>query len=203
MAVSEVALVAHFATMSPDGKRFAFLGIPQEPPGSGFGIYVAGFHDKESRKIVDVGLPRQRTYMDVTTNTMLDWAADSENLLFSNEQTVSLVNAQTGTVRKLADGGGAQGSPSSDWISYITVKLQAGLLNLKTGETKLIDHGHEVLREMEWSPDGKYLLIFEGEGSHVPYGCLWVYRVSDGAFVPIPYYGTAGPAPHWIRLGKL
>ncbi len=53
---------------------------------------------------------------------------------------------------------------------------------------------------IEWSPDGRYLLIYEGQGSHVPYGCIWVYRVSDGAFVPIPNYGVGGPRPHWIQF---
>jgi Tol biopolymer transport system component len=133
----------------------------------------------------------------------VDWSPDGESVLFSYEGAVLLVDAQTGQTRKIADGGAALWSPTGEWISYVTSQSEPALLNVATGESKVINPGKPTGSVLEWSPDGKYLLIPEGEGSHVPYGCLWVYRVSDGAFVPILRYGMTNSTPHWIQLQDL
>lgn len=74
------------------------------------------------------------------------------------------------------------------------------LFNLTTGETKAIDPGRQVVAPIEWSPDGNYLLIREGEGSHVPYGCYWVYRISDSSWLPLQDLGVGGLPPNWIQV---
>ncbi len=84
----------------------------------------------------------------------------------------------------------------------MSMDSEPSLLNTTTGEFRVIDPGRGTGRSIEWSPDGKYLLIYETKGGHVPYGCQWVYRVSDGAFIPIPYYGQGGPHPYWIQLNS-
>jgi hypothetical protein len=201
VAVSELKLGPFVVSMAPDQQRFAFAGIPDSEENPRFGIYVAAFHEKKASKLIGLPFPRSQEPYDVSTAIMLDWSPDSRMILVSDSRVVSAVSLESGLMRKLADGGGAQWSPSSDWLSYVTLEYEAALLNVKTGEKRLIDKNHKTRRQMEWSPDGKYLLIAEGEGTHVPYGCLWVYRVSDGAFVPIPYYGMGKPLPHWIQLG--
>lgn len=205
VAASDMRLLPYITSVSADERRFAFIGAPlADIPAmrANFGVYIAEFNEHEPRKLLGLPFPADRPYTDVTTRATLDWSPDSQTVLLSNEQAVFLIEAQSGASRKLVDGGGAQWSPFSDWISYVTVKREAALLNIRTGETRLIDKGHEVLRPLAWSPDGRYLLIAEGAGSHVPYGCLWIYRVSDEAFMPIPEYGMAGPRPNWIRIGS-
>jgi Tol biopolymer transport system component len=101
----------------------------------------------------------------------VDWSPDGESVLFSYEGAVLLVDAQTGQTRKIADGGAALWSPTGEWISYVTSQSEPALLNVATGASKIINPGKPTGSVLEWSPDGKYLLIPEGEGSHVPYGC--------------------------------
>jgi Tol biopolymer transport system component len=145
-----------------------------------------------------LALPKQRDGFQAQMT--VDWSPDGKNLLCNHEGAVFLVDSRTGKSRKIADGSAPLWSPSDDWISYITSDWEAALLNVASGKSRRIDPGKKTATPIEWSPDGKYLLILEGEGSHVLYGCLWVYRISDGAFVPIPNYGKGGPRAHWIQL---
>ena len=200
IARSKLLLPPTVIALSPDAQRFAFFGPPPVlRTRETTGIYVAGVHETQASKLIDVSTTQASA--DSTTRPILDWSPDNQSILYSARKSVWLVNTQSHQLTKLADGGWAKWSPSGEWISYVTVTGEAALLNTSTREVKVIDKGHRVLSPIEWSPDGKYVLIQEGEGSHVPYGCLWVYRISDGAFAPIPYYGIGGPRPQWIRLG--
>lgn len=186
-------------SLAPDEGRFVFLGVPEGRPAEEEGVYLTKFRGKEARRLVS--LPQwRRNGDDAGVSAMLDWSPDGNSILLSGRGRVLVINAETGQWRKVAEGGSAQWSPSGQWVSYVTPNMEATLLNVANGETRRIDQGHEVLSAVEWSPDGKYVLLREGQGSHVPYGCLWVYRITDGAFVPIPYYGMAAPHPHWIQL---
>ena len=73
-------------------------------------------------------------------------------------------------------------------------------MEIATGKTRAIDPGFEIVSTIEWSPDAKYLLIPEGGGSHVPYGCHWVYRISDAAFYPVCDYHMINPLPFWFQI---
>jgi len=77
----------------------------------------------------------------------------------------------------------ARWSPSGDWVSYVTTQWRAALLNLRTHETKIIDPSAKMAWEMEWSPDGKFLLLAETGDTY--FGFEWVYRISDGAYCPL------------------
>jgi Tol biopolymer transport system component len=198
LALSQIRIRPTEASLSPDEKRFAFVSVLQGGNEADRGLYVAGFGKGEVRKLMSVAQPSPHD--GYQTHTTVDWAPDGKTLVFNNEDSVLLVDSHTGKSRKIADGSAPLWSPSGDWISYITPDRDAALLNVSSGESKRIDPGKKTNTPLEWSPDGKYLLILEGEGSHVPYGCLWVYRISDGAFVPIPNYGQGGPRAHWIQL---
>ena len=109
------------------------------------------------------------------------------------------MDPQTGKSEKIADGGFALWSPLGDQITYISLRGEGILLNPATREKKIIDQGYEILGPLEWSPDGKFLLIYAT--SHVPYGMLWAYRISDSAYVQLQDFGVGGPHPHWLKLG--
>jgi hypothetical protein len=199
IARSEAMFRPAAVTLSHNEERFAIAGVPRGHPETDTGVYVADFNLREPHKVLSVVLPPvQQGSFD--TQMLLDWSPDDASLLFSYGGSICLLDLQGGKAKKVADGHSALWSPSGKWISYTTAGFEPALLNALTGESKLIDPGKRMRSPLEWSPDGAYLLIPESEGSHVPYGCLWVYRVSDGGFVPIPNYGMAGPAPHWIQL---
>jgi dipeptidyl aminopeptidase/acylaminoacyl peptidase len=199
LARSEIRIWPAEVSLSPDERLFAFVSALQGGQQRDQGLYVAGFGKGEARKLMNVTRPTSHDGYQV--HTTVDWSPDGKSLVFNGDGAVLLVDLRTGRSRKVADGSAPLWSPSGDWISYVTPDREAALLNVSSGESRRIDPGKKTGTPLEWSPDGKYLLILEGEGSHVPYGCLWVYRVSDGAFVPIPnYYGTGGPRAQWIQL---
>jgi dipeptidyl aminopeptidase/acylaminoacyl peptidase len=198
LARSEIRIWPDEVSLSPDERLFAFVSVLQGGQQGDLGLYVAGFGKEDVRRLMSVARPTH--HEGFQAQTTVDWSPDGKSLLFGNEGAVLLVDSHTGRTRKIADGSAALWSPSGDWISYITADWDPALLNVTSGESRRIDPGKRTRSPLEWSPDGKYLLILEGEGSHVPYGCLWVYRISDGAFVPIPNYGKGGPRAHWIQL---
>jgi WD40 repeat protein len=198
LARSEIRIWPAEVSLSPDERRFAFVGVLQGGQQGNPGLYVAGFGKSEVRRLMSVA--SSRPHDGFRRQTTVDWSPDGKNLVFNDEGAVLLVDQQSGKSRKIANGSAPLWSPSGDWISYITPDSKPALLNFASGESRHIDPGRGTDTPLEWSPDGKYLLILEGEGSHVPYGCLWVYRISDGAFVPIPNYGVGGPRARWIQL---
>jgi WD40 repeat protein len=142
-------------------------------------------------KSVPVAVPGPRL-------TALDWSPDGQSLLSSISEGIEILNVETGESKKIADGSYGRWSPSGDWISYVTPQKHATLLNLRTHETKVIDPRAEMAWEVEWSPDGKLLLLPEHGGIY--FGFHWVYRISDGAFCPVHDVGGGSPRPNWITL---
>ena len=196
---SEVNIHASILSLSPDEKTIAFVGARRGD--ENWGLFLAGFRGQAIQRL----LPATSPLLDYGVRRVagLEWSPDGRSLLYAGAEGIQLLNTQTRESQKIADGGVAQWSPSGDWISYITLRGEGVLLNVATREEKMIDPGYEVLGPLEWSPDGKYLLILEGRGSHVPYGMRWAYRISDSAYVPLRDQGVGGPLPHWIRLARL
>src|SRR5580704_15661092 len=96
--------------------------------------------------------------------TALDWSPDGQSLLFSTSGGIEILDVETGGSQKVADGNYGRWSPSGDWISYVTPQRHATILNLRTHETKMIDPRSEMAWQVEWSPDGKLLLLPEAGG---------------------------------------
>src|SRR5579884_4071739 len=187
--------------ISPDGNTFAGFGGQPGRLWSDWGIWIVGFHDQ---KLKGFRIPLDRDdrwgELDQTMWPSLDWSPDGKNVVYSFKGSVCVLDTATWRSRTIAEGGLPRWSPSGDLIAFVTRKREAALLNLATGKWRLIDPKHQTGRAPEWSPDGRYLLLEEDEGSHVPYGCVWVHRLSDGAYVPLLYYGTADLGPRWIQL---
>ena len=175
-------------SLSPDGEHFALVGKPLAGSDVRVGVYIGGFHEKEARRLIEVVFADR--YEGIEKEPSLDWSPDGLRLLFSHVGTVSLLDVRTGRSTKVAEGGAGRWSPTGDWISFITLNSEPPLLNLSGRYIRLIDPGKQIRSPIEWSPDGKYLLIAEQQGSHVYEGCLWVYRISEGAWAPFPDYGV-------------
>ena len=111
-----------------------------------------------------------------------------------------LLDADTGKSKKIADGAAAVWSPSGDWIAYLTLKSEVSLLNLATGASRRIDAGQTSGFPIEWSPAGEYLLIRKQQALPLYEGRLWVYRISDGTWAPLPYTATPLLQWHWFHM---
>jgi len=192
LARSDLRIYGAGITLSPDGTQFAFKGVPSGNKFEQTGIYVASFRGTQVRKLMPALVP-------LGDPATLDWSPDGRNLLVSRIGEISRIDLATGRITKLADGSKALWSPRGTWISFVTPERDSALLEVATGQVSLIDPGRHTGTALEWSPDGRYLLVLEAEGSHEPYGCLWIYRVADGAFTPIPGYGVGGPHAQWLQ----
>jgi len=190
---SELEVHADVVSLSPDEKTFAFVGAPRGGPFNDWGVFVAGFHGLTARKAQNAPVPAPGH----PTASALDWSPDGRNLLLSSLGDIEILNVDTGQSQKIADGSYARWSPSGDWVSYVTTQWRAALLNLRTHETKIIDPSAKMAWEMEWSPDGKFLLLAETGDTY--FGFEWVYRISDGAYCPLHDLGGV-PRPNWITL---
>ena len=201
---SKVRISSGLVALSPDGRRFAFGGTPGGFPLKAQGVYIASFDSTECRRVFPVVDQPPGEPHTLGRDYSLQWSPDGGALLYSYRGKVVLIDLRTGQTRSLVDGGGAARlSPRGDRLAYITPNTRVALLDLTSGQSHLIDPDRGTnMRPVEWSPDGRYVTFVETEGSHVPYGCLWVYRVSDGAFVAIPDWGI-GPSVHWVALGNL
>ncbi len=197
---SALSVNASVLAVSRDAKQFAFVGVPRGLSESEIGIYIADFESVHSRRLLAFGTDDPRKQHGARTRAELDWSPQGTSLLFSYRGAITELDVASGLARKIAAGGSARWSPSGDQISFVGPKLEATLLQVSTGKTMAIDPGFEIPSAIEWSPDGRYLLIPEGEGSHVPYGCHWVYRLSDGAFYPVCDFHMINPLPNWIEV---
>lgn len=191
-ARSELRFYGGNVVPSADGKQFAFHGYPSGAKFEQTGIYVAGIRGQEARKLMPALVP-------LGEPATLDWSPDGRTLLVSRIGIISLIDLQTGHITKIADGSFALWSPDGRWISFVTPEREAALFDVAARRVEKIDPGKGTGRPLEWSPDGRYLLVSEAEGSHYPYGCLWVLRVADRAFTPIVGYGQGGPHPQWLQ----
>ncbi len=187
-------------SLAPDLEHFVLMGTPLGHPNWPQGINIGSFHGREPRSLMRVQAAQHYERPDMAPT--LDWSPDGKTILFSYLGAISLVDLATGKSRKIADGTGASWSPSADWIAYISLKSpsQVVLLNLATGDSKVVDTGKQAAFPIEWSPEGKYLLI--RAGNDISYGGRpRVYRVSDGAWAPaVPDYMTVGLHWHWIEM---
>jgi len=193
IARSASRFVPTWVSLSHNGEKFAILGkrigdsdwIPN--------IYVGEFNGSEARRVRGVDLGQR--YMGQPS---LDWSPDGATLLLSHLGSLSLVDVETGHLKDIGSGGSGRWSPKGDWISYLTTQSEVAILRLSSGERKVINPGKQAVSAAEWSPDGDYLLVEEMGGSHVYKGCLWVYRIADGAWAPFPDYGVYQQSWYWI-----
>jgi len=200
---SAMSVNAITIAVSPDGQRIAYVGVPKGISEAELGLYIGDFDSPDVKRIFsfDSDDPRLNGSGSGSMKSTLDWSPDAATLLFSQDGTITVFDANTGLSRKIAAGGSARWSPSGEQISFVALpRLEASLLEWSTGKVSAIDPGFKIPGAMEWSPDGKYLLIPEGEGSHVEYGCHWVKRISDAAFFPVCKFRITNPLPVWFQF---
>ena len=165
---------------------------------SGWGLYVVGMNERAARKLMDV--PYEVPPPGVQVRPDVEWSPDGAHILLSGRQTILMIDTRDGRFSKVADGVYARSSPAANMISYVSDRFEPSVLDLATGKSRVIDPSHETYVPVEWSPDGRYLFILEGKGSHVPYGCIWVFKIATDSFFPIPSYGVGRPQPGWLQL---
>jgi WD40 repeat protein len=200
---SRLSLIPAVLSLSPDNKRFAFLGTPVDSTNSDNreGVFVGDFESLLVRRLA--GYP-QADGQDLNNNPRptLSWDPTGTQLLYSENGRIVLFDLGQQSSRMLEQGWSAQWSPNSPWISYVDKEKRACLLNLSTGERKTVRAGHKMLgTPLEWSPNGEYLLLAERRPPlpFTSYGHLVVFRVADGAAAFVEDYGVSEWTAHWFQ----
>ena len=196
---SEILIKATSISLSPDRSRFAFIGtwLGDRSPRAKLALSKFAGNEVEMLAVASLsepGAPFGARAADV------DWSPDGRTLLFSDGGKIFTIDVQSREQRFITEGGRARWSPSGAQVSLLSARNEPSVLTVATGQLEVVDPGKRSNRPVEWSPDGRYLLIAEADGSHVPYGCLWVYQLAKKRWMAIPSYGIGGIAPQWIQL---
>lgn len=208
VARSAIRIISGLYSVSADRKQLAFFGRPvlSGTENQDQGLYVAGMEKPSVRKLASLPLPEHRGASQETRS--LDWAPDGNRIVYSDGGVIQVWDATTGAARTIAEGHSAHWSPSGAWIAFIRGGTSTGggrpfLIEPDTLKMVTVLRSSNFLPVTSWSPDGEYLLLVERHYSVHPcfaYARTVVYRVSDGAMLPIPCYGVLGGHAVWIQF---
>jgi TolB protein len=140
---------------SPDGRKIAFVGAVDGNPD----IYV----------INDDGTGRRRLTTEASIESTPEWSPTGRQIAFTSSRAGSpqiyVMDAEGANVRRLSFDGNwnddAAWSPDGEWLAYtsaISGRYQIRLLNMTTGETRVIA-GRGSNEQPAWSPDGRALMF--------------------------------------------
>jgi WD40 repeat protein len=186
-------------SLSPGQERVALISLIRGSDVAG--LYLIDLRDEQERKLLSL---HNTTYANggFSADSMVDWSPSGDFLLLSHQGTISEIDARTGQSRMIASGSSALWSPSREWISYRTLDWRPALLKIGNLQTKLLDPWRKGASTLEWSPDGRYLLVPEVDPEEAPefnHDALWVYRISDGVWERFPY-DVRFYSWHWLQL---
>ena len=112
---SEIRVNANLLSLSPDGKRFAFLGSGDAQPAAEAGVYVAEFRDKEVRKLASTD---PLIALNHRVHPSLDWSSDGRSLLFTDADGVHFVSVESGKSEKVGNRGPATVRPCAERATW-------------------------------------------------------------------------------------
>ena len=172
-----------FVLWSPAGNELLLKNIDSDQAPSG-SIYKL---DISSRELTEV----------CTGAFGANWSPDGIEIVFSSylTQSVSIIN-ENGNVRELThfedkypnmvvwspDGAHIVVATSPSFDRQHPSNLY--LVDSNTGEVTTVTEGEHQIGELDWSPDGKYLLFTATQNQYTsqgwPLAILWVYNLSSG-----------------------
>ncbi len=138
------------------------------------------------------------------------WSPNGDHVAYwsdrSGEYEIYLQDTRKGgTPRKLTQRGSGFGyqlywSPDNKMITFIDEKNNINLVNIATGETKIVDnyrwnygHGARYSYPIRWSPDSKWLTYAIGQDNSN--NALFVYNIAESKVYPVTsgYFSDAQP----------
>ncbi|MBS0396071.1 MAG: PD40 domain-containing protein, partial [Proteobacteria bacterium] len=193
------------------------------------GLAVAGAAHAERRPVLEqIDLPHpyyfHELYLPQLTSgpSAVTFAPDSREVVYSMAGSLWRQRLDSDVAVQLTDGPGYDYQP--DWspdgrsivyVTYCDGALELALLDLASGQSRLLTHGHAVNVEPRWSPDGRriaYVSTALNGRFHIyaaeigPQGLAGEERLTGENKSPLPrYYYSAFDheiSPVWSRDGR-
>ena len=95
-----------------------------------------------------------------------------------------------------------QGTPSPDgkWIAYDDLEANMYVLNISSGESKMISTNQEGIRDFSWSPDSQWLAFVQNALNSMSQ--IKVYNVNDSSLFDVTTDRANSFNPKWSPDGK-
>lgn len=176
---------------SPDGKKIAFVGAVD----GNTDIYVINDDGSGIRRLTTGG----------SIESTPAWNPTGRQIAFTSSRSgnpqIYVMDAEGTNVRRISFDGNwnddAVWSPNGEWLAYtsaISGRYQIRLLNLTTGETKVIA-GRGSNEQPSWSPDGNALMFMSNRT-----GPWQIYRIGLDDTDPVPLTSSGNNmSPAWSK----
>jgi Tol biopolymer transport system component len=157
---------------SPDGKMLKYRVYYSENEQF---IRVIPASGSEDKVILDIPIPNSRS--------LLEWSADSKDLLYSSKEAISAISFADGTSRKLfdlkelssIDAWCLSSSPDRKTLAFIGYKAEEGMLSDKYQIFMVPAEGGKFTELAADDPGEKYWLWWSPDGKWISYqsdGCI-------------------------------
>ncbi len=91
-------------------------------------------------------------------------------------------------------------SPDGQWIAFDDNNQDLTLLNVETGEQRVISTNREGIRDMSWSPDSRWLTYTMVAMN--TFSQIWLYNVDSETTTPLTSDRTNSFSPEWDAKGE-
>lgn len=91
-------------------------------------------------------------------------------------------------------------SPDGKWLAYDDLESHLYVLNLATGESRLVSNNEEGIGSFTWSPDSKWLAFVETADNTMAQ--IYLCPIETGSSFPITTDRANSTSPQWSPDGK-
>jgi len=199
---------ANYVAVSSDRKMIAFRGNGGLPPGSHppptSGLLFGSVDSTSFQQVFSLPAGGRLTPPPDERAETFGWSPDARSLVYSKDEAVYIYDLQQRASRLLAKGRNPLWSPDGSTISYRGPNREAMLVDVNGRNRRNILSGQKIHYALHWSPDSRYLLLsLFTEERGVRWGQLCVYRLKDGALLPISPRGLGDDSQHdWVVTGQ-
>ena len=192
--------LARSVAWSPDGRRIAFTGRPDNSQGNG--VYVMNADGTGATAL---------TAPTTTADENVDWSPDGKRLLFTRGERIFVMNVDGTGLAQLSNtiSGTARWSPDGTRIAFSQQSTASpgrdiAVMNADGSGLRYVTTNQGGNDHPEWSPDGTQIVYMSGRAAHPQLYVIGVDGAGEHLLTPsIPDNHLYDGDPAWSRDGTL